>query len=199
MEYFRGDLTPQPSVKVTRGLLEGARIPKALWNCNLGNIPERLVYGGVLRNYVSTMHQSEKEGKSLYLHGIYGRGKSGAAVAVAKEALSRGGRVIFVSALELEAAFGKESDFKLKNAMLRTHFLILDDLGAEKAIPWSPQWVETVIKLRNNDSLPTIITSNDKPLDFMGRIKSVASILGGNYQDIFVEGHDWRMDGKPSD
>lgn len=199
MEYFRSILTPEPSVVLTTELLISARIPRSLWNCTLSSIPEKFKYGVALREYVKTMHITERSGKCLYLHGPYGRGKSGGAASIAKAAMARGGRVIFFSALELDTVFGKSLDNELRDAVLKTHFLVLDDLGAEKSIPWSPSWIETIIKLRNNDNLITFITSNDRPVDFMGRVKSVASILGGRYEDIYVDGHDWRMDGPPDD
>ena len=136
----------------------------------------------------------EKEGRGLYLYGPYGSGKSGAAVSIAKEAMKRGGRVIFFSSLELEPVFGKGLYNDLREAVINTHFLIFDDVGAEKQIPWSPIWVETVIKLRNNNHLPTLITSNDTPESFYSRIKSIASIMGGKYDVIDIRGIDWRLD-----
>lgn len=196
-EFFRDELTAEPRVKITRDILVSSRIPTDFWRCEISKIPDKtppLVYKTQLANYVKNLPSKDKEGVGLYLFGPYGSGKSGAACAIGKEAIRRGARTLFISSLELDATFGKGLDNDLREAALKTHFLIFDDVGAEKGIPWSPTWVETIIKLRNNNRLPTIITSNDKPLDFCSRIKSVASILGGRYEAIQVSGIDWRLD-----
>lgn len=196
-EFFRDDLSPEPRVNITKEMLIAARIPADFWRCELKKIPEKtpaLPYRKQLIDYVKNLPSKDKGGAGLYLHGPYGSGKSGAACAIGKEAMRRGGRVLFISSLELDAVFGKGLDNTLREAALKTHFLIFDDVGAEKGIPWSPTWVETIIKLRNNNRLPTIITSNDKPIEFCSRIKSVASILGGRYEAIQVSGLDWRLD-----
>lgn len=195
--FFRDELTPEPSITLTKAMMESARIPRGYWNCELTSIPDTLPYGQALKDYVKNIRERDVNGQGLYLFGPYGSGKSGGAVALAKEAMRRGGRALWFSSLEFEPVFGKHQDAELRKAVLGTHFLILDDLGAEKGISWSPQWVETVIKLRNNEQLPTIITSNDDPMTLMGRIKSIASILGGGYHAVHVKGHDWRMDGPP--
>lgn len=197
-EFFRSELTSDPTLVLTKDLLTSSRIPRNFWNCELSKIPDKFAYKTSLVKYLNSIQQNDRDGKSLYLHGAYGRGKTGAAVALVKEAMRRGARVCFVSALELDSIFGKGQDEEYRKAILNTHFLIFDDLGAEKQIPWSPQWLETIIKLRNNNNLPTFITSNDKPIETMQRIKSIASLLGAKYDEILVEGHNWRLDGAPS-
>ncbi len=197
MEFFRSELTQEPVLILTKELLVSSRIPRGLWNCEISKIPESFTHRKKADKYIKNLPALDKAGRGLYLHGPYGRGKSGMAVAIAKEAMRRGARVLFFSAHELDSIFGKTPDYELKNAVLKTHFLIFDDVGAEKAIPWAAPWVEAIIKLRNNDLLPTFITSNEAPLAFMQRIKSIASMLGGKYVDILVDGHDWRLDGQP--
>lgn len=187
--------------------MKRARVPRDFWSCELDKIPVAMPYVGELDKYVATMHISEKQGRSLYLYAnVYGTGKTGAAVAILKEAMRRGGRGLFISAIEMEAIFGKngdherlehEPDIRLAEAVCKTHFLVLDDLGAEKSIPWAAPWVEKIIKMRSNGRLPTIITSNDEPIDLMQRIQSVASILGGRYDGIEIRGINWRLDGPP--
>jgi DNA replication protein DnaC len=175
-------------------MLRFSRIPSDFWHCEITKIPETMAYRQQLITYVKQLPEMDKQGKCLFLFGPYGSGKTGAACAIGKEAMRRGGRVIFLSSLELEPIFGKGLDNALREACLKTHFLIFDDVGAEKSVPWSPAWVETIVKLRNNNRLPTIITSNEKPIETCSRIKSIASIFGGRYDAIKVEGIDWRMD-----
>lgn len=193
-EFFRDELSKEPRIKLTKEMLVSARIPSDFWYCELSRIPDKMSYLEQLTAYVDNIQKNDGEGKCLYLHGPYGSGKTGAACAIGKEALRRGGRVLFLSSYELEPVFSKGLDNALREAALKTHFLIFDEVGAEKSIPWSPPWVETVVKLRNNNRLPTIITSNDKPVETCSRIKSIASILGGRYDAIQISGLDWRMD-----
>lgn len=197
MEFYRGDLSREPRIKLTKAMMEAARIPEMYWDCELSKIPETAQHYKALKAYVDDLPARDKAGKGLYLHGPYGRGKSGAAVAIMKEAMRRGARGMFIHALELESVFGKHLDEPYREAVLKSHFLVFDDVGAERSISWSPQWIETIMKLRISKKLPTIITSNDSPEKFIERLKAIGSILAGYYDDVFVAGHDWRMDGPP--
>lgn len=193
-EFFRDELSPKPRVKITKDMLVASRIPSDFWYCEISKIPETMSYKKQLSLYIEQLPKMDVQGKGLFLFGPYGSGKTGAACAIAKEAMRRGGRVLFLSSLELEPVFGKGLDNELREACLKTHFLVFDDVGAEKSVPWSPAWVETIVKLRNNNRLPTLITSNEKPIEICSRIKSIASILGGRYDGIQISGLDWRMD-----
>jgi len=197
MEFFRGDLSPEPRIKLTRAMMEAARIPEMYWDCEAGKIPETAQHYKALKAYVDDLPARDKAGKGLYLYGPYGRGKSGAAVGILKEAMRRGGRGMFIHALELETVFGKHLDEPYRQAVLKTQFLVFDDVGAERSISWSPQWIETIMKLRISKRLPTLMTSNDSPEDFIKRIKSIGSIFAGYYDDVEVVGHNWRLDGPP--
>jgi len=193
-EFFRDDLSQTPKIKITKDLLIASRIPRDYWECEIHKIPDNN-YKQVLSAYIASLPSNDKEGRGLYLYGNYGSGKTGAGVAILKEAMRRGARAMFVAALELPDIFGynNKEAVKLKDPILNTHFLLLDDLGAENCASWSTSWIETIVKLRNNNRLPTIITSNDSPVKTCERIGSIVSILGSRYKDINIKGIDWRL------
>src|SRR5277367_314304 len=113
-EFFRDDLSQEPRIKITKDMLVAARIPSDFWYCELSRIPETVPYRSQLTAYVDGIQKNDKEGKCLYLHGPYGSGKTGAACALGKEAIRRGGRVLFFSSYELEPVFGKGLDNALR-------------------------------------------------------------------------------------
>ena len=77
MEFFRGDITPEPYLKLTKELLVSSRIPRSLWRCEVSKIPDRLAYKKAVADYLANLPWLDRGGRGLYFHGPYRRGKSG--------------------------------------------------------------------------------------------------------------------------
>lgn len=123
-----------------------------------------------------------REGKSLFLTGSCGSGKTHLAIALMNEWFAEGmaigeegvyqskGRALFLPAvelfLEIKQSWGdnegmrNESEKNILDKYSRMSFLFLDDLGAEKVSEWSRQVLYLLIDRRYRDCKQTIITSN---------------------------------------
>lgn len=108
-----------------------------------------------------------KDGQGLILIGDYGTGKTHLAVAVLHELLRKDVAGLFATVPELLEEIRKtfngdkgneKSD--LLHLIKTAEFLILDDLGAEKASDWVREQLFMIINARYEDMLPTVITSN---------------------------------------
>lgn len=104
-------------------------------------------------------------GKSLYIEGPYGSGKTHLAVAVMQRLINeRKVPCLFMTVPEMLEQMRDEYDQQESESVLDTvknaEFLVLDDLGAEKPTEWSQERLFMIINHRYNNSLPTIFTSN---------------------------------------
>ncbi|MBI5885292.1 MAG: ATP-binding protein [Deltaproteobacteria bacterium] len=123
------------------------------------------------------------EGKSLYLTGACGSGKTHLAVALLQSWYADGlelngegkiypsrGRALFLPAIELmleikqswnsDEGVKNESEKQIIDRYSSTAFLVLDDLGAEKISEGSRQVMYALLDRRYRNCAQTIITSN---------------------------------------
>lgn len=107
------------------------------------------------------------DGQGLILIGGYGTGKTHLAVAILHELLRKDVAALFATVPELleeiRKTFGGDkgsAKSNLLHSIKTAKFLILDDLGAEKATDWVREQLFMIINARYEDMLPTIITSN---------------------------------------
>jgi len=109
--------------------------------------------------------------KCLVLISKVDKGKSHLAIAVCREwlKLEMAARYVFVPYLldELRSAQnheGDESYFAMMNLYQNVPLLVLDDIGAEKPTPWTQEKLTTIVHMRWEKGLHTMVTTN-KPLD----------------------------------
>lgn len=158
-----------------------------------------------------------KSGRSLFLTGIPGSGKTHIACALLNEwfagsfTLSGEGvpypanrPPLFLPAvellLEIKASWHSEENLmaESENDLLARHtrapLLVLDDLGAEKISDWSRQVVYLLIDRRYRDMMPTIITSNLSLEDLARQLdERIASRICEMGIVVVLEGKDWRV------
>lgn len=107
------------------------------------------------------------EGKSLFLYGDVGSGKTVFACSMLKKYITERQKIKFISypawIMKLQNAYrDKEiSPFQMAQDIANfTGWLCIDDLGAEKLTPYVQQITYYVINEREQRMLPIIITSN---------------------------------------
>lgn len=126
------------------------------------------------------LHNGKSNGKSLFITGAYGCGKTHLAVAICRELLKLKTHpsIIFKTGAELlldiRKSFGNDntSEDEVVSTYTNPDVLVIDDLGAEKATDWARTTLYVIIDRRDREMLPTIITSN---LSLM----EIKDILGG--------------------
>ena len=196
--YIRLPLSPTPlHTSIDRASMERALIGRDYWHSSVDQIPDDLAFKPILLRYCKSVHTCERRGIGLYLHGPLGAGKTAAAVIILKAAIIRGGTALFMTAAEIQRAFAAKVMPKLPNGApvdegcVNVQFLVIDDLGAEdQKTEWKQQFVELVVRARQRERLPTIITSNTSPSDL--RHDWLKSLLNRHYTPLLIDGHNWR-------
>lgn len=149
-------------------LFASARIPKRFRHKTFENFECRLQPHAfdLCKKYVLNFEKLRRDGKSLFLVGPIGTGKSHLAFAILNNLLRAGipGIAVTVPDLmdELRPKNGEsgENDEKMRT-LKSVDFLILDDLGAQKNSDWVTERLFILLNARYAEMLPTVITSNN--------------------------------------
>ena len=103
----------------------------------------------------------------LLLMGPCGVGKTHLAVSALKEIVLRGHTGLFYDYRELlkeiQDSYNPESqatEMSVLEPVLKTDFLVLDDVGSSKPSPWALETVGHVLNTRYNEKRVTLLTTN---------------------------------------
>jgi DNA replication protein DnaC len=150
--------------------------------------------------YLDNWEENREAGRGIYFCGDVGVGKTHLAVAVMNELIQRK-RVpsLFVTVPELldnlRGAYndpGRDLD-EWMAAVQNADFLVLDDLGSERATDWVRERIFVVVNHRYREALPTIFTSNIGPKDLAEQLgERTASRIIAMCDWISLEGDDYR-------
>ena len=119
-------------------------------------------------NYIRALSQAMRlsnEGKSFYLHGTMGSGKTYLAACAANDHARSGEKVCFVHypsfCRRMSDSFN-DGEYRQEAERLKfCGFLVLDDIGAESVSEWNRDSILLpVLDARYEDGLPTWFTSN---------------------------------------
>jgi DNA replication protein DnaC len=196
--YCRLPLSPTPlHLSIDPASMERALIGRDYWRVNPDEIPDGLPYKQSIVKYAQSINKCEERGFGLYLYGPLGTGKTALAVIALKAAIIRGGTALLMTASEIQRAYTARTMPTLSNGatveegLVNVQFLAIDDFGAEdQKTDWKQQHTELVIRARQRDRLPTIITSNIAPKDLPQ--DWLKSILNKHFMILNVAGKDWR-------
>ena len=140
-------------------------------------------------------------GKSLFLTGSVGRGKTVFIASVAKAYLKTGIPIKWISfpkfIMELQNMFRSSDDSpydEAKKVAKYESMLFIDDLGAEKLTEFVSQIMYYIINEREQNMLPTIITSNYSLSEINQQIDArVSSRIAGMCEVLEFKGIDKRI------
>ncbi len=141
-------------------------------------------------------------GKSLYLVGPVGAGKTHLACAVARIVAARGIRVKVASMVEvldaIKAGFGESDPMP---GYQRAQVLVLDDLGKESPTDFALERLFALVDGRNSSMLPTVVTTQYRPGRLIERLAkhgdedtavAIVSRLRQDSETVELAGHDRR-------
>ena len=143
-------------------------------------------------------------GKSLYLHGSKGVGKTHLLAGILAEGLLSPDHpldVKFVVSVDLLAEIkdtfspgAKQTEEQVFEKYVQAKILYLDDLGVEKSSDWVLQALYRIINHRYNWMLPTVISSNLSIEELVAKFDDrIASRSAGMCELIFMTGSNRRL------
>lgn len=141
------------------------------------------------------------DGKSLYIHGPNGTGKTTFAANLAKALVNMGRSVLMRNSKQLTEDFKSAmSDQAILDRLYGVDVLVIDDLGKEHATDYSLSMLYLVIETRYAKMAPTVVTSNYSRGQLVMRwagidestARAIASRLKDNAITVEMSGRDWR-------
>lgn len=143
-------------------------------------------------------------GRSLYIHGPYGVGKTRFACTLAKQLVNMGVSVRFENSrhfmTELQGMFGGSRTDALERAYA-CRVLVLDDLGKEQPTEFAISMLYELVDQRYMADKPIVVTSNFSRGELMTRLaakdaataESIVSRLCEDADMLFMDGEDRRL------
>jgi hypothetical protein len=196
--YLRLPLSPEPlRATLPKQSMERALIGAEYWHVDASRIPANLPYRARIFGYVNKIVECERRGVGVYLYGPLGSGKTACGVILLKAAMIRGATALMMTSTEIQRGLTGRVEPTLPNGapledgLRNVQFLLIDELfGEDQTTDWKRPVMEMIIRARQRDRLPTIITSNKAPTDVAaGWLKS---FMGYHLFPVAVEGHNWR-------
>jgi len=161
-------------------------------------------YKQELFNYCRTMEHWEPMGIGWILYGGFGTGKTALGSLILKYCLAKGGRVLsfrYADLLDRLMSFKPQfapNGAPLAVALANVNYLLIDDLEVEDGE--RSRKLETVIRRRYDERLPTVITTNESS-DRLGEIDWLRDMVKPSFYTYDINGVNWRQDppSRPSD
>jgi len=163
--------------------MERMRLPARYWDCSFKETSHEVVVDGspspreIAGRYLSKIDEMLERGIGLLLWGKNGRGKTGIAAVVCKEARRRGYTVLFTECADMKRCAVDKVPFDEDQLMLeRAHsvdLLVLDELGkgVKDSKDFGVRLLDEMIRHRNANRLATIITTNMNVRDLEDELK----------------------------
>lgn len=168
----------------------GVRFQTATWEDFTSSDRDKLF--PVFQSYVDSFEWNYRYGLGWTLSGLQGTGKTMILTLVLKDLIKLGHDCFFVEAGDLKDIYGQRSDPKkretLDKRLRKAEILGIDDLCSGKTfaqIQFIEEALESVIRFRYNNSLPTLITTNmtpEKQIEVYPRVLSVLSGMNEWYE-----------------
>lgn len=193
--YQRLPLTRQINQKIlTEKVRRRARIGLGHWQTSFEMIPDSMPYKAPLLGYCKTFDIWEAQGVGVILLGEHGKGKTSLGSLVLKWCLAKGGRSLSYRYNDLvDRLMSFKPQFAPNGAPLgialrSVNCLLIDDFEIDKGVRL--QKIESVLRSRYDECLPTIITTNQSRKQLF-EILWLKDILN-SYAAFDVDGIDWR-------
>lgn len=173
------------------------------WNMDF--LKEKPYYQDI-KNYIDNFQENYDNGKGLFLYGPQGRGKTTVESIIAKEVAMMVNPDTFSKKQTFNVAFAMYDDIvkkqfdkeqsQLKYFLYKSDLLIIDNVGNETGKnekQFSQRILEMILRKRDNDCLPTILSSNynidemateynNDVRDFILQNDKLVSVLGDNHR-----------------
>ena len=159
---------------------------------NAGIEPKYIHRDVTLRGY----HTLVDSGRSLFIYGPNGVGKSTLAANIAKALMGMGKTVLFINSKllieEVKKTFsGQNAD--ILDRLYGVDVLVIDDLGKEQATEYSLSMLYAIIEARYGKMKPIVVTSNHSRGELVGRWASIDESTARAIASRLCEGETYEM------
>lgn|SRR5574344_20201 len=183
------------------------------WNINL--LKDKPFYD-IVNNYINNFIDNYDNGKGLFLTGPHGRGKTTIECVIAKKVSGMINPDTFENKLRFNVGFSMYDDIVkkqfskntneqeiMKFFLYKSDLLIIDNVGNETGKndnQFSQRLLEMILRKRDNDMLPTIISSNYN-IDEIAREYNidVKDFIIQNDEIVYISGDNHRIQKKNKD
>lgn len=159
-----------------------------------------------VKEYANNFDDYYFDGEGIYLYGQQGRGKSLLESLVAREVAAKINRdtnkhykVAFIIFEELvQLTHQSRSDLKARNLyhtiVSKPDLLIIDNIGSETGSKeYNTKVLEFILRKRDNDGNPTIISSNYTPEQLLTAYSdTIHDFIDQNFMHVLVQGENHR-------
>lgn len=159
-----------------------------------------------MKDYADNFEDHYYDGTGIYIYGQQGRGKSLLESLIAREVAAKinpdhnkHNRVAFIIFEELvQLTHQSRSDLVARNLyhtiVSKPDLLIIDNIGSETGSKeYNTKILEFILRKRDNDSRPTIISSNYTPEQLLGAYSdTVHDFIDQNCISVLVQGENFR-------
>lgn len=188
-------------------LYPNVMLPENYWNCRLSEIPDncsdknyfKVPYKKVLEDWVLNF-KDKIGGKGIHFYGPYGTGKSGAASIILKAGVHYGYLGLWMNFQMIQEYSTRRDKYMYSDSCtmldraLQTELLYIDEVVLKDNKQWSLSVLEDIVRIRHQNSLTTLLSSNSSPLDFSkyNLTKGLASILSEATFALHIDGKKFR-------
>lgn len=153
--------------------------------------------------YTFDIKQSYISGKSIFLKGSHGVGKTSMTTCILKKAANKGYSCLYTTLGDIISIFTQASGqekFLARRELLLVDFLVIDEVDSrfvatESASDLYARNLEGIFRIRSSNKLPTLMSTNSPNIveSFSGELKaSLGSLIQGNMEEFAVFGNDFR-------
>lgn len=140
-------------------------IPRRYWSLTRSSFLDRTIYYQALHDYIVGMRTVLDEGRSLFIHGATGSGKSALAAYIARVYAEYGVGVCYASASLIHTEIDQRTYDAVDEVQMERYYrevdlLVIDGLGLELGIVRRGSLIPQIFEDRFQAMRPTIITSS---------------------------------------
>lgn len=147
----------EPSVQTWKDFCMLSGIAEGFYDCKLSDVKD--LHLPIYNQIIEWAKRNPRP--NLILHGGVGSGKTHTAFAVLRALWENGNKWCrYITSQQIIECGETKGISYLKQVYGEPTFLVVDDLGTEKAAEWQTKYYFELFDFRYNRKLPTIITSN---------------------------------------